>query len=95
MQVSPLDCTGCGNCADVCPAPKGKALVMKPLESQLKEADHWLAIEKNVTYKSHITGTGNVKNSQFAQPLFEFSGACGGCGETLILSSSLSFSAIE
>ncbi|HPJ13899.1 MAG TPA: pyruvate:ferredoxin (flavodoxin) oxidoreductase [Spirochaetota bacterium] len=82
MQVSPLDCTGCGNCADVCPAPKGKALVMKPLESQLKEADHWLAIEKNVTYKSHITGTGNVKNSQFAQPLFEFSGACGGCGET-------------
>ncbi|HOR45889.1 MAG TPA: pyruvate:ferredoxin (flavodoxin) oxidoreductase, partial [Spirochaetota bacterium] len=82
MQVSPLDCTGCGNCADVCPAPKGKALVMKPLESQLKEADHWLAIEKNVTYKSSITGTGNVKNSQFAQPLFEFSGACGGCGET-------------
>jgi pyruvate-ferredoxin/flavodoxin oxidoreductase len=55
---------------------------MKPLESQLKEADHWLAIEKNVTYKSSITGTGNVKNSQFAQPLFEFSGACGGCGET-------------
>ena len=82
MQVSPLDCTGCGNCADVCPAPKGKALVMKPLESQLKEADHWNAIEKNVTYKSSITGTGNVKNSQFAQPLFEFSGACGGCGET-------------
>ena len=82
MQVSALDCMGCGNCADVCPA-KTKALEMKALETQLAEADRWNYIEKNVTYKDHLVDkTANVKNSQFAQPLFEFSGACAGCGET-------------
>ena len=82
MQVSVLDCTGCGNCADVCPA-KEKALVMKPLESQLDEAKNWEYGQKKVTYKDELIDKyANVKNSQFAQPLFEFSGACAGCGET-------------
>ncbi len=82
MQVSALDCTGCGNCADVCPA-KEKALVMKPLESQLHEAENWEFGQKNVTYKDNLIDKfASVKNSQFAQPLFEFSGACAGCGET-------------
>ena len=82
MQVSVLDCTGCGNCADVCPA-KEKALVMKPLESQMAEAENWDYAQSKVTYKDNlIDKTANVKNSQFAQPLFEFSGACAGCGET-------------
>lgn len=82
MQVSVLDCTGCGNCADVCPA-KSKALVMKPFETQLVETDNWTYGQQKVTYKDHmIDKTASVKNSQFAQPLFEFSGACAGCGET-------------
>ena len=82
MQVSVLDCTGCGNCADVCPA-KEKALVMKPLESQLDEAKNWEYGQKKVTYKDELIDKfANAKNSQFAQPLFEFSGACAGCGET-------------
>ncbi|KWW41865.1 MAG: pyruvate:ferredoxin (flavodoxin) oxidoreductase, homodimeric [bacterium F083] len=82
MQVSAMDCTGCGNCADVCPA-KEKALVMKPFESQLHEAANWDYAQKMVTYKDNlIDKKANVKNSQFAQPLFEFSGACAGCGET-------------
>ncbi len=82
MQVSVLDCTGCGNCADVCPA-KEKALVMKPFESQLDEAKNWDYSQKKVTYKDELIDKyANVKNSQFAQPLFEFSGACAGCGET-------------
>ena len=82
MQVSVMDCTGCGNCADVCPA-KEKALVMKPFESQLNEAKNWEYGQKKVTYKDNLLDKyANVKNSQFAQPLFEFSGACAGCGET-------------
>ena len=82
MQVSVLDCTGCGNCADVCPA-KEKALMMKPLESQLDEAKNWEYGQKKVTYKDNLIDKyANTKNSQFAQPLFEFSGACAGCGET-------------
>ncbi len=82
MQVSVLDCTGCGNCADVCPA-KEKALVMQPLESQLGEVDNWEYGQKKVTYKDELIDKfANIKNSQFAQPLFEFSGACAGCGET-------------
>ena len=82
MQVSVMDCTGCGNCADVCPA-KEKALVMKPFESQLNEAKNWEFGQKKVTYKDNLIDKyANVKNSQFAQPLFEFSGACAGCGET-------------
>ncbi|MBW6499295.1 MAG: pyruvate:ferredoxin (flavodoxin) oxidoreductase [Bacteroidales bacterium] len=82
MQVSPLDCTGCGNCADVCPAPE-KALVMKSLESQMHEDKRWDTFSKTVSYKDTILDKEqSVKNSQFAQPLFEFSGACAGCGET-------------
>jgi len=82
MQVSVLDCTGCSNCADVCPS-KNKALIMKPLETQLAEADRWTFMHEKVGYKDNIVDKFlNVKNSQFSQPLFEFSGACAGCGET-------------
>ncbi|WP_427340093.1 pyruvate:ferredoxin (flavodoxin) oxidoreductase [Caloranaerobacter sp. DY30410] len=82
IQVSTLDCAGCGNCADICPA-KNKALVMKPLETQVeKEVPNWNYAINNVTYKDNLMSTGTVKGSQFAQPLFEFSGACAGCGET-------------
>ncbi len=82
IQVSVLDCTGCGNCLDVCPA-KIKALEMKPLGTQSAEIERWNYIEKNVTYKDNVIDKFKTfKNSQFAQPLFEFSGACGGCGET-------------
>ena len=81
IQVSPLDCTGCNNCVDVCPA-KEKALVMQPLESQLKEQDNWTYCNEKVGYKQVVDKTKTVKNLQFAQPLFEFSGACAGCGET-------------
>ncbi len=82
IQVSPLDCTGCGNCADVCPAPKGKALLMKLLDTQLDpQVDNWnFAI--NLSEKTDIMPRNSVKGSQFIKPLFEFSGACAGCGET-------------
>ncbi|MCL2510773.1 MAG: pyruvate:ferredoxin (flavodoxin) oxidoreductase [Bacteroidales bacterium] len=82
MQVDPLDCSGCGNCADICPA-KTPALTMEYLESQMGEQDNWDYMAHQVTYKSHLVERDkNVKNSQFAQPFFEFSGACIGCGET-------------
>jgi len=82
IQVSLYDCTGCGNCADVCPS-KQKALIMKPFESQMPEAERWLYMHEKVGYKDTVVDKSvNVKNSQFAQPLFEFSGACAGCGET-------------
>jgi len=81
IQVSPLDCTGCGNCADVCPS-KEKALVMKPLDSQMDEVERFKYMDENVGYKEVVDKFKTVKNSQFAQPLFEFSGACAGCGET-------------
>lgn len=82
MQVSPADCTGCGNCADICPA-KEKALVMKSAESQGPEQQNFDYMHSNVGYKDTVAPKEqNVKNSQFAQPLFEFSGACAGCGET-------------
>jgi pyruvate-ferredoxin/flavodoxin oxidoreductase len=82
IQVSPLDCTGCGNCADICPS-KETSLVMKPLGSQQEEIERWAYFAKNVSYKDTLMPKANsVKNSQFAQPLFEFSGACAGCGET-------------
>jgi len=82
IQVSVYDCTGCGNCADICPA-KNKALIMKPLGTQLAEADRWTYMHEKVGYKDHLVDKFiNIKNSQFAQPLFEFSGACAGCGET-------------
>ena len=84
IQVSVMDCTGCGNCADVCPGMKGeKALTMKPMESQMEQAANWDYAQKMVAYKDNLINKfANVKNSQFSQPLFEFSGACAGCGET-------------
>ncbi len=82
IQVSVLDCTGCGNCAQVCPS-KEKALIMKPLGTQMEEVDRWDYMNKKVGYKETVLPKEKtVKNSQFAQPLFEFSGACAGCGET-------------
>lgn len=82
MQLSPMDCTGCGNCADICPA-KPKALVMKKLASQVdKEVPNWEYAVKEVSYKGDVTEGKNVKDSQFKTPLIEFSGACAGCGET-------------
>jgi len=81
IQISPLDCTGCGNCEDVCPA-KEKALVMKPLESQMDQKERWEYFAGNVSYKDTLMAKTTVKGSQFARPLFEFSGACAGCGET-------------
>ena len=84
QAVDVLDCLGCGNCADVCPGKKGeKALVMKPLETQLDKQTLWDHCVKEVSSKQHLVDIkSNVKNSQFATPLFEFSGACSGCGET-------------
>jgi pyruvate-ferredoxin/flavodoxin oxidoreductase len=86
MQVGVMDCLGCGNCVDVCPGnPKlgGKALAMVPLEGELAEAENWKYCVENVTSKQDLVDiSSNVKNSQFATPLFEFSGACSGCGET-------------
>ena len=84
IQISPLDCTGCSNCANVCPAPH-KALVMKPLEEQLQNGEEarWEYMHRKVGYKDTVVDkTKTVKNSQFSRPLFEFSGACAGCGET-------------
>ena len=80
MQVSPLDCTGCGNCVEVCPA-KTKALEMQPLDSQRKEEKNWEFAMKLPKPDVKIN-PATVKGSQFLQPLFEFSGACAGCGET-------------
>jgi pyruvate-ferredoxin/flavodoxin oxidoreductase len=82
IQVSVLDCTGCGNCADVCPS-KVKSLEMVPLDTQHDEIERWNYLENNVKTKENLPDKmSNVKNSQFVQPLFEFSGACAGCGET-------------
>ena len=86
MQVSVLDCLGCGNCVDICPGnPKlgGKALTMVPLEEERAEAANWDYCVKNVkTKQALVDAKSSPKNSQFATPLFEFSGACSGCGET-------------
>ena len=81
IQISPYDCTGCGNCEQTCPS-KPKSLVMKSLESQTKESDRWNHISTNVTYKDTRMPKNTVKGSQFSQPLFQYSGACAGCGET-------------
>ena len=85
IEPSVLDCLGCGNCADVCPGnpKKGKALAMVPFAGDDEEAARWDYLVKNVKSKQDLVDIkSNVKNSQFAQPLFEFSGACSGCGET-------------
>lgn len=84
MQVGVMDCLSCGNCVDVCPGNKnGKALTMSTLEKERAEAANWDWCVKNVASKQDLVDIkSNVKNSQFATPLFEFSGACSGCGET-------------
>ena len=97
MQVGVLDCLGCGNCVDVCPGKpskdaEGNRVLTKALkmvaydptsEKDVKEAQNWDFCVKNVKTKQDLIDiTSNVKNSQFATPLFEFSGACSGCGET-------------
>ncbi len=81
IQISPMDCTGCGNCADICPAP-GKALIMKPWEEQVDaECENWnYAI--SLTRKEDLINRNTLKGSQFITPLLEFNGACPGCGET-------------
>ncbi|MGI6046418.1 MAG: pyruvate:ferredoxin (flavodoxin) oxidoreductase [Petrimonas sp.] len=84
IQVDVLDCLGCGNCADVCPGRRGeKALEMVSIETQYDNQKNWDYMVENVSSKAHLVDVSlNVKNSQFATPLFEFSGACSGCGET-------------
>lgn len=82
IQVSPYDCTGCGNCAGICPAVKGKALVMKPAEEMIdKYAKAWEVLSK-LPLQPGTMNKYTVKGSQFKKPLLEFSGACAGCGET-------------
>ncbi|MBN1950224.1 MAG: pyruvate:ferredoxin (flavodoxin) oxidoreductase [Bacteroidales bacterium] len=82
LQVSPMDCTGCGVCVETCPS-KEKSLVMKALATQEKEQVNYDYLVAEVSYKSDkVDFSASLKNSQYAQPLFEFSGACAGCGET-------------
>lgn len=81
IQVSPLDCMGCGNCVNVCPSPKGKAIEMTPIDSELQYADAW-NYAVSLPKKQNPMKKDTVKGSQFEQPLLEFSGACAGCGET-------------
>lgn len=88
IQVAPMDCTGCSNCADVCPGkgPDKKALVMKPLATQVEaEVPNWAYAVDKVGYKEDVMSPKTVKGSQFKQPLYEFSGACAGCGEPAYL----------
>ena len=84
IQVDVLDCMGCNNCVDVCPGNKGnKALELVPIDTQYPNQDNWDYCATEVKSKQHLVDIkGNVKNSQLATPLFEFSGACAGCGET-------------
>lgn len=84
IQVDVLDCLGCNNCVDVCSGLKGeKALKMTTLSTQLDEDKNWEYLVNNVKSKQDlIDPASNVRVSQFATPLFEFSGACSGCGET-------------
>ncbi|MDD2502713.1 MAG: pyruvate:ferredoxin (flavodoxin) oxidoreductase, partial [Clostridia bacterium] len=81
IQVSPLDCTGCGNCADICPAP-GKALIMKDAEEQIDLEYENAVFADTITNKEGVMAKNTLKGSQFVTPLFEFHGACPGCGET-------------
>jgi pyruvate-ferredoxin/flavodoxin oxidoreductase len=84
IQVDVLDCMGCNNCVDVCPGNKGnKALELVPIDTQYPNQDNWDFCSTEVKSKQHLVDIkSNVKNSQLATPLFEFSGACSGCGET-------------
>ena len=81
MQISPYDCLGCGSCVNVCPA-KEKALILKPLETQIQQHENWDFAMNEVSIKKDVINDKTVKASQFAKPYFEFSGACAGCGET-------------
>ena len=85
MTISPLDCTGCGSCVNVCPGMKGnKALAMSPIDEEREKQDlfaYGLTIDEKPEVLEKFKET-TVKGSQFKQPLLEFSGACGGCGET-------------
>lgn len=82
MQVSPMDCTGCGSCVNICPA-KEKALVLTTVEQAVEnDRRNWSYMTHKVTNKAELTNTTTVKGSQFKEPLLEFSGACAGCGET-------------
>ena len=81
ISISVDDCTGCGNCVDVCLA-KDKALSMVPYQSQVNEQANFDYLNSKIGYKQVVDKKSNLKNSQFAQPLFEYSGACAGCGET-------------
>jgi pyruvate-ferredoxin/flavodoxin oxidoreductase len=81
VQISPLDCTGCGNCADICPA-KGKALIMKPAEQTADTEDENWEFSMTLREKPDLAPRFTVKGSQFIRPLLEFNGACPGCGET-------------
>ena len=81
LSVSVADCTGCGNCVDECLA-KDKALTMAPYIDNTAEQDNFDFLNSKIGYKKVFDPKSNMKNAQFAQPLFEFSGACAGCGET-------------
>ncbi|MGL4791264.1 MAG: pyruvate:ferredoxin (flavodoxin) oxidoreductase [Anaerotignaceae bacterium] len=81
IQVSTLDCLGCGSCAVVCPA-KNKALVMASNATQTAQIPNWEYAVEKVANKEAVMDKYSVKGSQFVQPLLEFSGACAGCGET-------------
>ena len=81
IGVTPLDCTGCSNCAEVCPAP-GKAIYMKPFDSQHEQIEAWNFAVEQIKNKKNPMNKKTVKGSQFEEPLLEFSGACAGCGET-------------
>ncbi|MDB2103608.1 pyruvate:ferredoxin (flavodoxin) oxidoreductase [Clostridium paraputrificum] len=81
IGVTPLDCTGCGNCVETCPAP-GKALIMKPQDSQHEQIECWNYAVEELSIKPNPMKKTTVKGSQFEQPLLEYNGACAGCGET-------------
>ncbi len=81
IQINGLDCQGCGNCADICPA-KNKALVMKPIYTRLSESLPNYNYSLTIPFKDNLVPRTTVKGSQFQKPLLEFSGACAGCGET-------------
>jgi len=82
IQISPLDCTGCGNCADICPAPKEKALLMKPLATQTTLQVPLWDFMSGLTIRTGNMNKYTLKGSQFRMPMLEFHGACAGCGET-------------